>query len=925
MRPLELTMQAFGPYVRETTLPLASVTDSGLYLICGNTGSGKTMLFDAITYALYGEPSGNTRETSMLRSKYARPEDVTYVKLTFENHGSIYTVYREWGREKLKKGVLTEEKSSEAWLSFPDGRTVTKHRDVTAAVSDLIGLDRERFRRTVMIAQGEFRELLTAETKDRLLILRNIFSTDLFRLFSENAKLEYKKAETAASALRQNAVRYASMIEGGDETVRGLLEKVPYVEPPVLLDALAEYETAAQAAIDACRNEQNVLSVRAGELRTLLSRAENDRQLEKEEEAAALRCDKAAEACADAVRKAEETADHRTRAAALTEKAVSLRSLLGEYDTLDALKRSLAEEEKARAQAEEQQKKTARRIAAAEEEIRRNEAILTASRTAADSLHRAETELTALRAQEEKIRSLLEKIRSWHTAEKQCAETKNAYAAALTALTEIRQRHTDGMRAYFDGIAGVLAKNLEEGMPCPVCGSTVHPAPAPEDASGITREKLDLLRSQSDAAAEKAEKLALQAGSAQSTAEQLSRDVAAECAALSQPQGDRIQTATFLEKRLCELSESADALTTQIREYEKLLSEAETAAEKRKRYADLLENERLNERTLHAKTAEKTALIQEKTEQCRTLAERLPFADRASLEKEIRTAVSLAEQLLAEEERTQKQRIESEKNLQSSRAALDTLRRQLEGSIASSYNELKVQCGEAETAMEALAAEKLCLTAMLEKNRSAKKLLSETLEQLRNAEKSVVMYAAISDTANGTVNGKEKIMLETFWQMRLFERIIRRANIRLMQMSDGRYELMRRKNAGNQKQSGLDLDVIDHFNGSVRAVKSLSGGEMFTASLALALALSDETEAEAGGVKIDAMFIDEGFGSLDEESLDEAMRVLESQACVQSTGSQSTSCRSIGIISHVESLRERIGKKILVTKQNGESTVEIIV
>ena len=157
-------------------------------------------------------------------------------------------------------------------------------------------------------------------------------------------------------------------------------------------------------------------------------------------------------------------------------------------------------------------------------------------------------------------------------------------------------------------------------------------------------------------------------------------------------------------------------------------------------------------------------------------------------------------------------------------------------------------------------------------------------------------------------------MLETFWQMRLFERILRRANIRLMQMTDGRYELIRRKTAANQRsQTGLDLDILDHWNGTYRDVKSLSGGEAFTASLALALALSDETEAESGGVKIDAMFIDEGFGSLDEESLVQAMAVLEAQ---------SASGKSVGIISHVDMLRDRIERKIVVKKQNGTSRVE---
>jgi len=205
--------------------------------------------------------------------------------------------------------------------------------------------------------------------------------------------------------------------------------------------------------------------------------------------------------------------------------------------------------------------------------------------------------------------------------------------------------------------------------------------------------------------------------------------------------------------------------------------------------------------------------------------------------------------------------------------------------------------------------------AARERNRMIGDGLCRMLEECAQSEKRHAALSLISDTANGTLNGKAKIRLETFWQMRLFDRIIRRANIRLMKMTDGRYEMKRRTTADNQREkTGLELDIIDHWNGTARSVKTLSGGESFTASLALALALSDETEAEAGGVRIDAMFIDEGFGSLDEESLDTAMTVLESTA----------GDRSVGIISHVAELRQRIGRKIVVTKTVSGSRADVI-
>ena len=216
------------------------------------------------------------------------------------------------------------------------------------------------------------------------------------------------------------------------------------------------------------------------------------------------------------------------------------------------------------------------------------------------------------------------------------------------------------------------------------------------------------------------------------------------------------------------------------------------------------------------------------------------------------------------------------------------------------------------TSSDKLISEKL----KNEKNLATSDSLLKAYREIEKSEKALVCLEAISQTANGQIKGKDKIKLETFWQIRLFDCIIRRANIRLMKMTEGRYELIRRAASADQRErSGLELDIIDRLNGRARNVRTLSGGEAFTASLALALALSDETEAEAGGVRIDAMFIDEGFGSLDEEALENAIRILEAQT---------SSGRAVGIISHVQSLRERIERQIIVTKKSGESEIRVI-
>lgn len=916
MRPLEITMQAFGPYAKEIHLTLTDITNHGLYLICGDTGAGKTMLFDAITYALYGEASGSNRETSMLRSKYAKPEDTTYVQLTFENSGKIYTVYREWGREKLKKGVLTEEKSTEAWLHCPDGQTVSKHRDVTAAIVDIIGLDRERFRRTVMIAQGEFRELLYAKTEERMIILRRIFKTELFERFAANAKLAYKKAETETEHLRENARHYAEMITTDDEALLAMLEHVPHVQINELSAALSHASEVLHSDMIELENRQNRLREESKDARYRLSRAENDLAREKEAELAQIAYRKAEKKHELALCGVEETAGYHEKAAAIMEQVIAYRNLLSEYHELDNIRNALHEEENALALVIEQQKKTTQRISAAKEELARLESILATSRKAAEESNALAGRLTLLQTEQKQHQTCLRHIHDLLTAKKNLENTKKQYAAALLNLTEARNRHTNGMRTYFDGIAGVLSQNLVSGEPCPVCGSLSHPAPAQQNDATITRDALDHLRKQSDEASVIAEKLAVQIGALESSLKQLHTEIESETAHMNLSKQSPRALGTVISARQKEIASEIATITTKINAYTALITEAQSAQDKHDRYLNLLEVEQTKERAQHAGIAEKNAVVSEKKAQAAALVSRLPFASTDLLNAEIGKLTLAANEWNEREEQAKQRLLASEKELEAARGTLETLTEQLADSIASEHEEIQKQCTELDREIEKLSTDRIRASAAFENNRSVTNLLLSSLTDLENAEKNVMLYASISNTANGAVPGKEKIMLETFWQMRLFERIIRRANVRLMKMTDGRYELVRRKVAENQRsKSGLDLDILDHWNGSMRNVKTLSGGEAFTASLALALALSDETEAEAGGIKIDAMFIDEGFGSLDEESLEQALNVLESQ---------SSGGRSIGIISHVEALRDRIPRKILVHKQNGESTIDVV-
>ncbi len=911
MRPLHLTMQAFGPYAGETVLDLAPLTRGGLYLICGDTGSGKTMLFDAITYALYGEPSGNARESSMLRSKFARSEDMTYVKLVFEDSGKVYTVYREWGRERLKKGVLCEERSTEAWLEYPDGRRVNKHRDVTAAVSDIVGLDRERFRRTVMIAQGEFRELLLTKTEKRMEILRSIFKTELFADFAEMAKTEYKTENTNAELLRQNAMGCAAMMDVKDEELLQLLERVPHVSVGELKKALADLIIAERETVSRIKSELDETAEKAKSCVELFNRAKADRKTEEQRDLARVALEAAEQKLTYADIQAAESEKYSEYISECRERIIAYRNTSADYDELALITSELGNATKNRDETSAYLDKINARLEAILSESENLAREIERLNSALSDISKSEAELSRVVTECQTTEKRKETLAMYRTCAKALCTAEGEYKTASSNMIQAKELYAQKTRAYFDSIAGVLSSELREGEPCPVCGATVHPAPASRDDNAVTQEELDRLAAESERASSIAESAAVRV-----------QVLRGDCARLLEeikefaPEEQNVdETESRLNEEYAKLQELSSKLKEAITAKPQLEEILKIAIEKLDRAGALMVSDREKRGTLTASLSSLNTLVAEKIALRDKALKKLPFSSKEELEKEIQRLKIESDKLEGELEHSLQMKKSAEIEREAAKAALDTLTEQLGDSIAHRYEELEALTEEYDGRLETVRFKLVEAESAAEKNRTASAMLLKTMIRLEKSEERLTMLTAISDTANGAVKGKDKIMLETFWQIRLFERIIRRANLRLMQMTDGRYELRRRKNAADQRgKSGLELDIVDHWNGSVRNVCTLSGGESFTASLALALALSDETEAEAGGVKIDAMFIDEGFGSLDETSLETALTVLEAQS----------GGRCVGIISHVGALREKIERKIVVTKHSGESKVKIL-
>ncbi|MEE0576618.1 MAG: SMC family ATPase [Faecalibacterium prausnitzii] len=932
MRPLRLTLSAFGPYAAETTLDLKKLGKGGLYLITGDTGAGKTTIFDAITYALYDHSSSGIREGSMLRCKYADDKTPTFVELEFEVHGVRYTVRRnpEYQRPKARGEGMTTEKA-DATLTYPDDRPpVTKAKDVTAAVQEIIGLDYNQFSQIVLIAQGQFTKLLNASTEERSRIFRKLFRTQRYAQLQE--RLQAEAAALNQQRTAQNA-KLDSLLGGlqfspedpDAEALRALCAQTVPETALALLDAL----TARQAA--ALEEAGTALQATEAQLDTVQQQLGAAAQAQRLAQQLAARQAElaAAKPALDAAR--AEAGRHAGDAAqldALTAQVTQAQSALAAYDALDTLCRQQTEA------------RDAARLAAAQAHKRRTQldslnAALTAAETELAALADADTRLLALQNRSaqltqrgEALAKLEQRLADCQRQAKTAHKAQENYRTAAAAQDEARARRDALERAFLDAQAGLLAESLVEGAPCPVCGSTHHPARALLPHTAPTQAQVEAARQAAAEADRQAQNASAAAQSALAAANEaktsLRRDaetllperfttpegtvpltfalmtnvLAEENAALQTAQTDckaQCRQADADCRRKAQLEADRQAKTRQRPTLEQAAAEADRSAAAQNASADALEGQIAERRA---------ALPYSRRADAQAALDKLE-ADRSTL----RTGMDTAQRKLKQAEQT----------VAAAEAAVEALTAQQTAAQkeppARSAEELTAQQTELTAARETLRSREKQLSAQLLPNRKTAAQYRAAAEARQALESRWQWVSALAATAGGTLTSKQKIRLEAYIQMNYLDRILRYANTRLMQMTAGQYELERIGAENQRSQSGLDLGVIDHYNGTRRSVKTLSGGESFKASLALALGLSDEVQSSAGGIRLDTLFLDEGFGSLDEESLELAIRVLSGLT---------EGDRLVGIISHVGALKDRIDRQVVVHKaRTGGSTVEL--
>lgn len=919
MRPVTLTMSAFGPYAGKTVLRLSNLGQEGLYLICGDTGAGKTTIFDAITFALYGSASGAARQTDMFRSKYAAADTPTYVELTFLCGEKQYTVRRnpEYTRPALR-GSGTTLQRAEAELTLPDGHIITKVRDVDAAIRDILGITREQFTQVAMIAQGDFLKLLLASTEERMAIFRQIFSTDLYRTLQLALKDDANRLYHACAGLRASIRQYVdgTSCPDGDHAEQLAAAKagnLPTDEIMTLLEAIIAQDAAGQEALhqhqahtDAALEEIAArLAVGESQQKALAAQAQARQELSALNESL--------------LKNAAELAQAQARlpeAEQLSAQAAALTSILPQYEQLAVCQSKLRAEQSRAAALEQQAEEHANKLNALQQQLTANKAQLASLNHATAQAERAAHALQTAQSHLADLETLCKDREAYTLLEQKYQVSLTAYHHAAQQTQIQHQAYAELNQAWLNMQSGILAQQLHEGSPCPVCGSLTHPSPAQLPLNAPGEQDVEQAR--------------LAYESARLTEDEANQLVHVQLGQMNEARAQlTARAATLLE--VSASSSIPELLRIHIPAAQKTVQAAQTAlfsaqteAKQAQQLETLIPRQENQQAALQASLGQITAGLsaarsacQQLQEQATALSSTLNYASASEAKARIAelNAQTAAIRQHVDDMQAHHQRQEVRK------AVLDGEIRAREHQLASAIlidiPAEQARYAELAAARKAQADALRQLNSRLDRNTSALHSIRQQSEELIRQEKRLAWLGALSDTANGKLSGKEKVMLETFIQMTFLDRILARANTRLMVMSGGQYELCRRKEAANNRsQTGLELDVIDHYNGSTRSVRTLSGGESFKASLSLALGLSDEIQSTAGGIRLDTMFVDEGFGSLDEESLRQAIRALSSL---------SEGHRLVGIISHVGELKERIDRQIVVTKERSGGSRAMIV
>lgn len=1027
MKPLRLTMSAFGPYAGVQEVDFTGFGGKGLFLVTGDTGAGKTTIFSAITYALYG--TGNDdRDSRSLRSDFADPRTQTSVEFVFEHRGTVYTVKRVPVQTRPKqRGTGSTEVPASAEISW-DGGVVVKERAVNEKVEDILGIDRDQWKQVSMLAQGEFRKLLDSKTTDRNEIFRKIFGTEAVRWFLDGLSAKASSAKAALDS-KENALRdamgradipedspYRSEYESRNGAVAYAEEVGTLVSEQLGLDQTAYDEArAAEEAIDGRIAELNQELAGARSLNSdldSLDRAERDREgieaarprIEAEaadysrisaavaglkaphakagslkgqvsdEEAKAAKAREAADRAAVALKEAEDdlskASEREDESRSLSARAATLESARADYSDLDELRAELKDVVSRKIGNKADLDSAEEERAELEEKVKGYRTYLNVNEDVSAVKAKLDASLDSDRRLLADLQKLDGMIRAHETTGGSLAKAREVLERLLSEKTELSRRHDEAENRFYMAQAGMLAERLEEGAPCPVCGSVHHPVLATILEGVPTKAKLDHMRKDADAASEKAvkaasaaEELGRRSDDEERSIEELSGQIGS-----TDPKADialvssRIASAEKESVRLGGIEAEVSRIRTELNEVldaekdrldrciEELkgtdaglvkdeavldarigsaagrlefgtLAECDAEIARLKRERDLIDGAIRDAREKRSRASEALASASSARDSAEgRLRELRSSVDAAGAElvaaaSSIGIAEEDIEDVLAQEVRLQgmKDDIDAFRKRDSeNRILVGSLQERIAGRGRADIDAIDAAIRAASDDLQEVRLREDAFRSRMSRNEDARSGISAALGDWTDARNRTGDLVDLYEAAAGTKGRRENF--ESYVQKLYFARVLEYANRRLYGMTGGRYELKVREVLAGNAQGGLDIDVLDTHTGRTRSSKTLSGGESFLAALSLALGLSDAVQRSSGGIRIDTLFVDEGFGSLDPEALKQAISVL----LKISDGDV-----LVGIISHVEALKTEIDRKIIVRNSATGSRIEM--
>lgn len=922
MKPLKLTMQAFGPYAGKEVIDFAAI-DHGLFLICGPTGSGKTTLFDAIKYALYGQTSSSARSAREMRSSHAPESLMTFVELEFEHTGIVYRIQRAPKQLVPKKrGEGLRVYPGEA--SFEDLTNgislASKDTDANELVEELLGINADQFSRIVMISQNDFAAVLNSKTSDRERLFRKIFGTQRFEEIQQELQSKHLRlGEELSNAQTSINTAISQLSAPCDRDLAARLHELMIQDNPALLskDIIACLEQSLSIEKSECeklekeharcKEELQRLDVSIGKAQTASAARKNaqeaQRWLEENDELVAQATDRLS-AC-----KEREPERDKMR--------LSIKALEGSLPSYDILEQEREDLRKLDAQ------KKALESSLAEADSRSGELSTKISELEAEgeSLKDVPLCLVRVEADLEKCQAARELLDSLDSSRARVGKLKNqlerSQKALLDAEATLELRQSEFLaaeRLYNADKAGMLAMALQDGQPCPVCGSLEHPHLAQCDVKAPTEDKLESLKRAQELARSARDEAANQAASANALLASAQQSFLDEASSVFGSDDRSIEDA--IQERARELDDQRRALQSKKRECENGQKRMESIQSEAQGLRDALEDLAVRKKDASSRLSSTDIQIVQMQAGVASREASLEYPSKEAALKEVEAQSDRLDALEDELRRTKAEAdclagMQNEK-----RILLQTSLEASKGAPAESLEELRGLRDDTAKRESALSESLAHVRNLAANHEVGLRTVAKRSDAAREFEERFREVDYIARLSSGKIAGNlGKVAFETYVQGAYFERVLVAANERLRIMSQGRYSLVRSGESRDKRTvAGLELNVLDRYTGTERSSETLSGGETFLASLALALGLSDVMMEQAGGMHLDAMFVDEGFGSLDDETCQLAVDVL---------AGLSSDERMIGIISHVQDLKDRILRQIQVEKTSFGSTAHL--